>query len=482
MNCVSAHGRASAIPLRNPMPPKSRSPMNTTKPPLVHSNRPRRPPRRRGFRMSFDVSVSDLYKFISIAIYAVVLIVIGVLASRRMKDLRDYYAGGKSLGFWSVAFSSRATGESAWLLIGLTGFGATYGLKGLWIVLGELLGVGIAWLFMAKRFKKLTDRYDSVTVPDYLESRFRDSGQWLRLIAAGALVIFVPIYVSAQIHASGQAFHDFLGMNYYIGALLGFAVVLAYITQGGFIAVVWSDVFQGLLMVAGLVSLPIVGIAAMGGPSGVLDSLEASYPGLLTLHGGEGWTTRNIISIIGACAIGLGFLGSPQVFVRFISLRSETEISKGAAVALIWTLLADGGAVCVGLVGRALLTGDIGSNGEAVLPLMVDDLMHPLLAGVYIAIVLAATMSTIDSLLVVASSAAARDYYQKHKHPELSDASLLSLSRKLTVVLAFVSLAIAMGVALVNHQQGVFWYIIFGWSGIAATFCPVIILSLYWSR
>ena len=179
---------------------------------------------------------------LAFALYAGVLLVIGYLASKKMHDIRDYFAGGKRLGFINVAFSSRATGESAWLLLGLTGMGYAVGMKAMWVVVGELLGVGIAWIFMAKRFKRLTDRYDSITVPDFLESRLRDSGHWLRLIACGTLLIFVPIYAGTQVHAAGGAFNSFLGWNHYIGAAVGFGVVLLYITQGGFTAVVWSDV------------------------------------------------------------------------------------------------------------------------------------------------------------------------------------------------------------------------------------------------
>ena len=214
---------------------------------------------------ALDATSATSLKALGIFLYLGALVFIGILASRRMKDIRDYYAAGKSLGFWSTAFSARATGESAWLLIGLTGMGAALGVKAFWVVLGEVLGVAGAWFLLSRRFKRLTDRYDSVTVPDYLESRFRDTSHVIRIVSAVALVIFVTCYVSAQIDATGQAFEDFLHWNYFVGALLGFAVVLLYITSGGFLAVAWSDVFQGALMFIGLVALPIVGLISIGG-------------------------------------------------------------------------------------------------------------------------------------------------------------------------------------------------------------------------
>ncbi len=436
-----------------------------------------------------------MWKVTAVVLYCAVLLFIGYVASKRMKDIRDYFAGGKRLGFINVAFSARATGESSWLLLGLTGMGFVLGVQAFWVVVGELLGVGIAWLLLARRFKRLTDRYDSVTMPDYLESRLRDSGHWLRLIAAGALIVFVPIYAGSQVFATGKAFNAFLDMNHFWGALVGFLVVMLYITKGGFVAVVWSDVFQGTLMFLGLVALPIVGALEFTGVTHILDSLRAIDPHLLSWHGpgqkaADGtiapstgsWNPLTVFKILGFAAIGLGFLGSPQVFVRFISLKSENEIKKGAAVALLWTILADSGAVLVGIVGRALydikaLDGD----AENILPHMSEALLPAFVAGIFIAMVLSAIMSTIDSLLVVASSAAVRDYWQKTRHPNMPDAKLIKLSQITTLGLALIAFAIGMGLIANDPNKPLFWIVIFGWSGIAATFCPVVILSLFWS-
>lgn len=446
-----------------------------------------------------------IWKTVAVALYVGILVVIGYLASRKMHDIRDYFASGKKLGFINVAFSSRATGESAWLLLGLTGAGYAFGVHAFWIVVGEIIGVAGAWLFMAKRFKRLTDRYDSITVPDYLESRFRDSGHMLRLIAAGSLMIFVPIYASAQVFAAGGAFNDFLNWNHYLGATFGFAIVLLYITQGGFTAVVWSDVFQGTLMLVGLVLLPIVALLEIGGITNLLDTIRSIDPDLLTLHGpgpadadgvgqpGTGsWSPTAIFSVIGFMAIGVGFLGSPQVFVRFISIKSEKEINKGTLVAVAWTTLALSGAVCIGILGRAMYApAELLPNAEAatvalandsVLPHMAEQLLPAFVTGLFIAMVLSAIMSTIDSLLVVASSAGVRDYWQKTRHPDMSDERLVSTSRKVTVVLALIAYGLGMGILLYDKDQGLFWTIIFGWSGIAATFCPTIILSLFWTK
>jgi Na+/proline symporter len=204
------------------------------------------------------------------------------------------------------------------------------------------------------------------------------------------------------------------------------------------------------------------------------------------LSGPGGWTNTRILEVIGLSLIGLGFLGSPQIFVRFLSLKSEDEIAPGAATALVWTLFADSGAVVTGMVGRAILAPvgtsveALGNGGQNVLPLLVEHALPAVLVGLFIAIVLSAIMSTVDSLLVVASSAAVRDWYQQVKHPEIPDEDLVGLSRKVTFGLALVSLALALSVAALVPGRTVFWFVIFGWSGIAATFCPTIILSLFW--
>jgi len=439
---------------------------------------------------AMDIPLALALKLLAVGLYVVILLVIGYLASKRVKSIQDYYVSGKSLGFLSVAFSARATGESAWLLLGLTGMGYAVGVQAFWVVLGEVLGVCGAWMLMARRFKRLTDRYDSLTVPDYLESRLRDSGHSLRIIAAFALVVFVPIYAGAQVFATGTAFHAFLGWNHYAGAAVGFAVVMLYITQGGFTAVVWSDVFQGSLMFVGLVTLPIIAFNHIGSLSEVTSRLQAIDPDLLSWHGpgvdgplSGGWTVSSIVSILGMAAIGIGFLGSPQVFVRYISMKNEAQILPGTITAGIWTVFADSGAVLIGIFGRVIYSPEaLAGNADNVLPEMAQGLLPAFFAGLFIAMVLSAIMSTIDSLIVVASSAVVRDYWQKIKHPSMSDKRLMSLTRRVTLGLSLVSFCVGICIMLVDKENGVFWTIIFGWSGIAATFCPTVILSLCWTQ
>jgi sodium/proline symporter len=428
-----------------------------------------------------------LAKIIALCIYVLILFLIGYVASKRIKNISDFYVGGKKIGYWAVAFSARATGESGWILIGLTGMGALAGLSAFWVVVGEVLGVAISWLFMAKPFKRLTDKYDSVTVPDYLESHFKTKTHWLRGVSATVLSIFVVIYVSSQIDATGIAFESMLNMNYYYGAILGFLIVLVYIFVGGFVAVVWSDLFQGLLMFLGLVALPLVVWFSMDTEINIMEQLNDIDPALINIWGGETDPWLNLATILGFSAIGLGFLGSPQVYVRFMSIKNETEITKGSRVAILFTLLTDFAAVSIGILARVFFTESgqdpeaiLGIGGADVLGMMTEYFLPLVLTAIYVAIILSAIMSTIDSLLVMASSAIVRDFYQKIFRPDISNSQLTKTSRWVTLIIALMALGLAMVIAVVAPERQVFWVIIFGWSGIAATFCPVIILSLFW--
>ena len=426
-------------------------------------------------------------KIIALTLYVAILFIIGIIASRRIKSMSDFYVGGKNIGFWAVAFSARATGESGWILIGLTGMGALAGVSAYWVVVGEVLGVAVSWWLMAKRFKRRTDRYESITVPDYLESHFKSTKHTLRILAASVLSVFVIIYVSSQIDATGIAFESMIGLNYYWGAILGFFIVLIYIFVGGFVAVVWSDLFQGLLMFLGLVLLPIVVWFSYDSGNGLISGLNEIDPSLTHIWGGNEDIWLNVFTLLGFSMIGLGFLGAPQVYMRFMSIKNEAEIDKGKWVAITFTFLTDAAAVTIGLMARYIFTaqGDdpeavFGVGATDVLNMMTEQFLPFILVAIYVAIVLSAIMSTIDSLLVLASSAITRDFYQKIFRPDLKDEELTKISRWVTLVMAFIALGIAMSIAVISPERQVFWVIIFGWSGIAAPFCPVIILSLFW--
>ncbi|MBT5558754.1 MAG: sodium/proline symporter [Proteobacteria bacterium] len=424
-----------------------------------------------------------------IVIYFGILIYLGYLASKRVKNMNDFVIGGKSLGFWIAAFSAQATGESAWLLLGLTGMGAMLGFSTYWVVVGEVLGVGIAWFFMANRFKQLTDKYDSMTVIDFLVSRFDAKTNTLRIISALALSIFVLIYISAQIDATGSAFERFLGWDYQVGAIIGFVVVASYCIAGGFLAAAWTDMFQGAVMLICLMLLPVVAFLSISNSGAIYTGLHALDPGLVNIWGTGGFTLLNISVVIGMMLIGLGFLGSPQVFARLIAIKSEQQINRGKWVSVLFTLLADFSAVSIGVLGRYIFTTQgvepdavLGNGAQNVLPTLVEYTFPPWMVGLYVAAVLSAIMSTVSSLLVMAAGSITHDLYERIVNPGLTDTNAARLCRIITVVIAALALGLSIIVAVSSPDRVIFWFVIFGWSGIAATFCPMIILSLFWTR
>ncbi len=428
-------------------------------------------------------------KYTMIAMYFGVLMFLGYLASRRIRNMNDFVIGGKSLSYWVAAFSAQATGESAWLLLGVTGMGAMVGFSAYWIVVGEVIGVSIMWFVMAKRFKRLTDEYESMTVIDYLVSRFRSKTNTLRIISALSLAFFVLIYISAQIDATGSAFETFLQWDYHTGAIVGFVIVAIYCIAGGFLAAAWTDMFQGAIMLLCLVALPIVAYLTINNGDSIYAGLVAIDPSLVDIWGPGGFNLLNLSIVVGMALIGLGFLGSPQVFARLIAIRSEALIDRGKWVAVLFTILVDFSAVSIGILGRYVFTSVgvepdsvLGNGGQNVLPELVEFTFPPWVVGLYVAAVLSAIMSTVSSLLVMAAGSVTHDLYEKIINPGLTDRLAAVLCRRITLVMALLALGLAVTVSILSPDRTIFWFVIFGWSGIAATFCPMIVLSLFWSK
>lgn len=410
-----------------------------------------------------------------LVVYLLVLLAIGLWGNRDSHDMKGYYVAGKRLPSWVIAFSSNATGESAWLLLGLTGMGYAIGVHAFWVILGEVLGVATAWVFVARPFKEYTDRYDAITVPDYLTARFRDTGHVFRILSAVIILSMVTAYAAAQLTASGKAFDSFLGTGYTAGVWIGLAIVLFYTTVGGFKAVAYSDFLQGVLMLGCLLALPLVAFPAAGGFTGVMETLASVDPDLLRPMGSFGLTAAGVASAFGFVAIGFAFLGSPQLLTRFMAARDQKQIVDGGFWAVLCVIGFDVGAVFSGMAGRVLFPGL--ADPETILPAMSASLLPAVFTGVVMVVVLAAIMSTVDSLLILASSAVVRDVWQNVFEPDASERRLSVLGKAVTVVIGALGLAAALG-----EVRMVFYFVLFAWSGIAAAFTPVVLCSLFWRR
>ncbi len=409
------------------------------------------------------------------ACFLVVLVVITIWSRQESHSVEGYYVAGKKLPWWVVAFSTNATGESGWLLLGLTGMAYLVGVHALWVVAGEVIGIALSWMLVARRLKRATDGYGSITVPDYLESRFNDHRHVLRKISILIILLMVGAYAAAQMVAAGKAFSTFLEMDYRWGVALGAFITVLYTATGGFKAVAYTDVLQGVLMLLALVLIPLFALDHLGGWAAVSAQLGSMDVSLLDPMGPQGWTVAGIVAVASFLAIGLPFIGVPQLMVRFISLRSEKEVFGAGLTSVICILLFDLGAVMIGLCGRVMFPEL--ADAETVLPQVSQALFPPVITGIVMVVVLAAIMSTVDSLLILASSAVVRDYLEKVRKFSSGDQRLARTGKWVTVVIGVLAMLVAL-----SETRAVFWFVLFAWSGLGAAFGPVLLCSLYWSR
>jgi sodium/proline symporter len=409
------------------------------------------------------------------SVYLLLLAGLAIWSHSATKSLSGYYIAGKNLPPWVVAFSTNATGESGWLLLGLTGMGYAVGAQAFWVVAGEVLGISLAWFVMSRRIKRLSDKADAITVPDLLAYRFGDRKNALRIISILIILVMVGAYVAAQMVATGKAFSGFTDLSYKQGVLLGAGVIIIYTLVGGYKAVAWTDLIQGVLMLVGLIVLPIIAIHAAGGWGEVLGSLRAEDPGLLSAWGPEGKSTIALVGVVSFLAIGLPFMGVPQLMVRFMSARSEKSLVPAMSISIFVILCFDVGAVLTGMAGRALIPGL--EDPETILPLLSTELLTPVFAAIMMVVVLAAIMSTVDSLLILASSAVVRDYLQKIRKLDKTDAQLAKAGKFVTLIFGLLGVMFAL-----QQYPVIFWFVLFAWSGLGAAFGPVLICALWYPK
>ena len=406
-------------------------------------------------------------------VYLGILAALAIWSRRETHTLAGFYLAGKKLPFWVVAFSTNATGESGWLLLGLSGMGYLVGVQAYWVVVGEILGIAASWWLVSRRLKALGDETDSITVPDILTAKFHDKGHLIRLVAVLIIVVMVTTYVTAQMVATGKAFSSFLGMDYATGVVVGSVFIIGYTFVGGYKAVSYTDVVQGVLMLLGLIAVPAAAIIASGGLGSVEESLMQQDPKLLNMFAiADGPVWIGIASLI---AVGLPFLGVPQLLIRFMSARDDGEILKARIMSVFVMLIFTAGAVTAGVAGRALFPGL--EDHETIFPVLSSNLFPPVIAGMLLVVVLSAIMSTVDSLLLLASSAFVRDTYQKIMGSTESDERLSNYGKVFTVAVGVV--AVLLGV---QEPRVIYHFVLASWSGLGSAFGPAVIGILYYKR
>ncbi len=417
----------------------------------------------------------QFWQIVSMGIYLVAMVVIGFMAHRRTTDFGDYMLGGRGLGPFVSALSAGAADMSGWLLMGLPGALYVSGLVEGWIAIGLLVGAWANWKWVAPRLRAYTEvSSDSITIPSYLGSRLKDDSNLLRIISGSIILIFFTLYVSSGMVAGGVFFESSFGMNYYVGMLLVAAVTVLYTLVGGFLAVSWTDVVQGMMMVVALVVLPVVGIIHLGGVGPMVDAINAVDPKLLTWF--EGGTP---IGIISAIAWGLGYVGMPHILVRFMALTSPAEAKAGRRIGIGWMLISTLGAALTAFVGIAIFRHDPAQlpDPESVFITLGQLLFHPLAAGFLLAAILAAIMSTVSSQLLVTSSALVEDIYRSFSSRRLTASGGVWLGRIGVLIVAVVAAVLA-----AQRNDTILGLVAFAWAGFGAGFGPTIVLSLYWRK
>jgi sodium/proline symporter len=409
--------------------------------------------------------------------YLAVVVVVGLITFRFMKTLADFLLAGRRLGAWIVAFSERASGESAWLLIGLPGLALAGGFTAIWPAIGCVAGIFASWTLVARRLRTQTERLGALTLPDYFEARYEDRTHALRIVSMGVIVFFFTFYVAAQFLAAGKVLYTTFGIEPIHGMLIGAVIIVFYTIMGGFLAVAWTDFIQGLLMAGALIVLPAAAWIELGGASGVAQKIASADPNLLLVTGGQSGHALVWGLIIGSLGIGLGYVGQPHLLVRFMAIRRPADLRKGTVIAMSWAVIAFWGAVLVGIAGLAFFGPGGLADPEHVMPRMATLFLPAGVAGVVISAAIAAMMSTADSQLLVATSALSEDIYHQLVNREAPQRRLVALSRIATVAIGVVAFALAL-----RAEETVYWFVLYAWAGLGAAFGPVIVLSLWWRR
>jgi len=411
--------------------------------------------------------------------YVVLMMVIGWYAWRQTRDLSDYILGGRRLGSWVVALSAGASDMSGWLLLGLPGYAYAVGFEAAWLVLGLALGTWLNWRFVAQRLRVYSaSADDALTLPAFFRNRFHDNTHLLQVTSALFILLFFMFYTSAGLVAGGKLFETVFDIPYHWAVTAGALVIVSYTFFGGFLAVSWTDFVQGLLMFGALLIVPLVALQAVGGMDATLAALQARNGELLSMWRGLNGQPLSLIAILSLLGWGLGYFGQPHILARFKAISHAKNIATARRIGVSWTLLSMLGAFVVGLVGIAYVQPALqDADTEKVFMLLVAGLFHPVMAGILLAAILAAIMSTADSQLLVSSSALAEDFYKALLRPNASDRELVWTGRAAVMIVA----VIAYGLALDPHSK-VLDLVAYAWAGFGAAFGPALLLSLYWSK
>jgi sodium/proline symporter len=442
----------------------------------------------------------SLQIIISMCSYLILVIGIGLYYAKRANESsKNYFIGGRTLGPWITALSAEASDMSGWLLMGLPGVAYFYGLSdAIWTAIGLSVGTYICWLYLAKRLRNYSHvAGDSITIPDYLSNRFKENKKVIMTIAALFILIFFTVYASSCFVTVGKLFSTLFGLNYQLMMIAGALFVLFYTVLGGFLAESASDFLQALVMIFALVAAFIVSFVTAGGIKPVLNNIR-EIPGFFEFFGIAQPTLKDgvqevvngkalfgsagkygFLTVISTLSWGLGYFGMPHFLIRFMAIRDADEIKKSRRIAIIWCVISLMAAVGIGLIGRALYPAELltQSTAERIFVVISRNLLPPLFAGIVMAGILAATISSSDSYLLIATSAISKNLFQGVIKKDATDRQVMLVSRIILLLIAVVGIIIAL-----DENSVIFKVVSFAWAGFGATFGPIMILSLFWKR
>jgi len=409
-------------------------------------------------------------------VYLIILVLIGLWSSRLNKTLDDFLIAGRKLGTWPVAISAQASDMSGWLVLALPGRAFMYGISAIWTAVACAFGTLFNWSVIAKRLRRFTEKLRALTIPGFLEERYKDDTHTIRAISTIIIAVFMVAYVSAQLVASGKILSETFGWGYHSALILGFAIITFYTLMGGFFAVAWTDVFQGMLIVIILIALPIVGIIKLGGLGSIFSTIgQIDYNSISPTYGYSG--ILFLLFAFASMAWFFGYPGQPHVLTRYMAIKSEKKLWNSTLIGMVWVIISLWGAVLIGIVGLAMFQNGL-PDPEKVMPMLATTLLPEWIAGIVIAAIVAAIMSTADSQLLVATSSVVEDVYHKLVNPKANQKKLLSYSRIFVLLLSIIAFIFA----IPGENSAIYFLVAFAWGGLAASFGPLIILSLWWKR
>lgn len=419
----------------------------------------------------------------TLVVYKIVMVAIGLWANRRSHDAEDYFLGGRGLGPWVAALSASASSSSAWTLIGVSGFAFAKGLSVLWIFPACVGGFAINWYWLAPALRERSAQWGSITVSEVIAGPMGTPGRtWVLRVASGIVLVSLVTYVASQFAGAGKTFEQVFDIDKDHAIVIGASIVVLYTLLGGFWAVSMTDTLQGALMAVSAVALPVAGLVTIGGFEELAISIAAvPTAGYASVFGESGLSAAGVGMVCGLLGIGLGYPGQPHVVNRLMALRDEDALKKGQRIAMGWAVIVYGGTIIAGLCARVHL-GELGDHENAFVALTAD-LFPPVLAGIMIAAVLSAIMSTADSQLLVAASAVSHDLglgqaqsqTQSQGETDDSGASAPSLTRSRMVVVALS--VVSVGVAIYGTKS-IFDSVLFAWSSMGAAFGPVLLVTV----